>query len=421
MNINEYIASKQNAIKRIPSDIRERWNNRVVKYSWHFMGVDGANQYLANYGNGISALKAISLAICAESEGYPEVALGFWTRAFEIETGVTPPTPRQAKMRKPLAEVVSDAATAPEWKAKIFVPELPSHLQPESIVTMQPVDAPFEISHYINSPAYWGQPKRDGSRRVIVGTSEKVYYQSRSTNLKGQPNHEIHQALLNVACKIGTFVIDGELYYRSVTGSEHRTAPQAIAANIAAGADVPGVAIYAIFKALWYAGCDLTTATEAERIKAGEEIGKCLPEFFEVLPTARSQSEKLALAAQQSASNREGEIWVLSSCNYVGGKDSHTQAMVRTKYALELDLVITDLSSTKSTGRPFGAIKVAQEVDGKLVSMGSVGTGFSQADMAEIAQRHAATPGSVKITVRSQGLTETGKLWHGRFIGLCED
>jgi hypothetical protein len=293
MNINEYIASKQNAIKRISSEIRERWNNRVVKYSWHLMGVDGANQYLANYGNGISALKAISLAICAESEGYPEVALGFWTRAFEIETGVTPPTPRQAKMRKPVAEVVSDAATAPEWKAKIFVPELPSHLQPESIVTMQAVDAPFEREHYINSNLYWGQPKRDGSRRVIIATPEKVYYQSRSTNLKGQPNHEIDRALLDAACKIGIFVLNGELYYRSVTGSEHRTAPQAITANIAAGTDVPPVAIYAIFKALWYAGCDLTTATEAERIKAGEEIGKHLPsEFFEVLATARcSQGE----------------------------------------------------------------------------------------------------------------------------------
>lgn len=106
--------------------------------------------------------------------------------------------------------------------------------------------------------------------------------------MKGQPNHEIDRALLDAACKIGIFVLDGELYYRSVTGSEHRTAPQAITANIAAGTDVPAVAIYAIFKALWYAGCDLTTATEAERIKAGEEIGKHLPsEFFEVLPTAR--------------------------------------------------------------------------------------------------------------------------------------
>jgi ATP dependent DNA ligase domain len=420
MNINEYIASKQNAIKRIPSEIRERWNNRVVKNSWHLMGVDGANQYLANYGNGISATKAISLAICAESEGYAEVALGFWTRAFEIETGVIPTTPRQAKMRKPQA-AISDATTTPEWKTRIFVPELPSHLQPESIVTMQAVDAPFERSHYINSDLYWGQPKRDGSRRVIIATSEKVYYQSRSTNLKGQPNHDIQQALLDATCKIGTFVIDGELYYRSLTGSEHRTAPQAIAANVAAGVDTPGIAIYAIFKALWYAGCDLTSATEAERIKAGEEIGKHLPEFFEVIPTARSQSEKLALAAQQIAENREGEIWVLSNCHYVGGKDNNSQAMLRTKYVLELDLVITDLSLTKSAGRPFGAIKVAQEVNGKLVSLGSVGTGFSQADMEQIAQRHAAKPGTVKITVRSQGLTETGKLWHGRFIDLCED
>ncbi len=33
MNINEYIDSKRKAAQRIPSEIRERWNNRIVKSS----------------------------------------------------------------------------------------------------------------------------------------------------------------------------------------------------------------------------------------------------------------------------------------------------------------------------------------------------------------------------------------------------
>lgn len=423
MDINEYIEAKRNAVKQIPVEIRERWNNRIVKRSWHLMGIDGALEYLANYGKGIGIIKLINLAICAEFEGYPEVALGFWNKAFEIETGNSQPTTqRKPRKLKTIPSNTPSETSTPEWKNRNIVEDLPTHLQPGSIVTMQPVDAPFDRSYYIDSPDYWGQAKRDGHRMLVIASKEKIYYQSRTTKEKAQPSTEINRLLLEVANKIGTFVLDGELYYRSVTGSEHRTAPQADAINAAHCAEsTPPQPVYAIFKALFLSGRDLTTAKEVERIAVGEEIGQYLiSNFFEVLPTARTQSEKAALAAKQLSENREGEIWVLKNCQYIGGKDFRNPAIVRTKYSLELDLVITSLSLTKADGRPFGAISVAREINGKLVPMGSVGTGFSQADMQQIASLHAANPGAVKITVRSHGLTETGKLWHGRFIGLCE-
>ena len=59
------------------------------------------------------------------------------------------------------------------------ITELPSHLLPGCIKTMQAVNAPRERSYYINSPEYWGQPKRDGSRLIVIATWDKVYYQSR--------------------------------------------------------------------------------------------------------------------------------------------------------------------------------------------------------------------------------------------------
>ncbi len=301
------------------------------------------------------------------------------------------------------------------------ISELPSHLQPRRIKTMQAVDAPMERSCYINSPEYWGQAKRDGNRLIAIATPDTVYYQSRSRKMMRQPSEEINQALLEIAAKLGTFILDGELYYRSVTRSEHRTSAQAATINATKGVKVAPPPIYAIFKALWIDGKDLTIATEAERIAAGEKIGEYLREdFFEVLPTAKSLEEKTALALKQESEGREGEIWILKNCVYQGGKDKHSQAMLRTKYCLELDLVVTDLTSVKGTGRPFSAAIVAEEIEDKLVPRGSLVIGFSLKDMEEILRRHTAEPGSVKITVRCSGLTENGNLWHGRFMGLCE-
>lgn len=424
MNITVYIESKRNTNKRIPAEIRERWNNRILQRSLHLMGTAGAIQYLADYGRGIALPKVVNLAICAESEGYPEMALGFWNKAFELETGEK--TPAQPATTSSVKSVTSNPP-----KSLILAKDLPPHLQPGHIVTMQPVDASSdglrpargERTHYINSPDYWGQPKRDGNRLIVIATNKQIYYQSRSTRIKEQPSIEINQALLEAATQLGSFVLDGELYYRSVTLSEHRTGSQAATVNIAAGAaNIPPTPVYAIFKSLWFSGKDLTTVTEAERIAAGEEIGKYLQtDFFEVVPTARTSQEKAALASKQQLEAREGEIWVLKNCTYIGGKDTRTLAIVRTKYCWELDLVITGLTSKNDPSRPFSAIIVAQEKEGKLVPMGLVGTGFTQQDMLEIARRHAANPGGVKITVRSQGLTESGKLWHGRYVGFCEE
>ena len=425
MDCTEYAEAKRKAAKKISADIRERWNNRIVQRELHLMGEAGAAQYLSDYGRGIGTAKVIGFALCAESEGYPEMAMGFWKRAFELETGEKPialSTPNNstttlAPTKKPTAAPKIETVNNP------VVAELPPNLQPGRIVTMQPVDAPSERAYYIENPEYWGQPKRDGNRVVIVATQDKVYYQSRSTNLRQQPSIAIEKALIETAAKIGTFVLDGELYYKSHSGSEHRTGAQAATVNIDSGfPTVQPYAIYAIFKCLFLKGNDLTILAESERIAAGVEVGEMLANLsneFEIVPTSRTQSEKSLLAKQQESENREGEVWVLHNSRYIGGKDIKKFPMVRTKYCLEFDLFIVGLTATKVAGRPFSAIKVAQEIDGKLVPMGTVGTGFSGEEMQEIARRYEVDPKSVKIKVRSQGLTESGKLWHARFLEFC--
>ncbi|MFM9264213.1 ATP-dependent DNA ligase [Tychonema sp. BBK16] len=425
MDCTEYAETKRKAAKKISADIRERWNNRIVQRELHLMGEAGAVQYLSDYGRGIGTAKVIGFALCAESEGCPEMAMGFWKRAFELETGEKPiALNAQNNATTDVTSVAkSTSATKTATINHPIVAELPPNLQPGRIVTMQPVDAPSERSYYIENPDYWGQPKRDGNRVVVIATQDKVYYQSRSTNLRQQPSIAIEKALIETAAKIGTFVLDGELYYKSHSGSEHRTGAQAATVNIDSGfPTVQPSAIYAIFKCLFFKGTDLTILPESERIAAGVEVGEMLASLcqsFEVVLTSRTAAEKILLAKQQESENREGEVWVLHNCRYIGGKDIKKFPMVRTKYCQELDLLIVGLTPTKVAGRPFSAIEVAQEIDGKLVPIGTVGTGFSGEEMQEIARRYEANGKNVKIKVRSQGLTESGKLWHARFLEFC--
>ena len=88
---------------------------------------------------------------------------------------------------------------------------------------MQPVDAPRGRGYYIANDLYWGQPKRDGNRLVVIAAPERVFYQSRSTRLREAPTPEIDAGLRETARMIGPFVLDGELYYRDANFGEHRS------------------------------------------------------------------------------------------------------------------------------------------------------------------------------------------------------
>jgi len=72
---------------RVRPEINERWLTRIVPNDLQRNGREGAENYLAVYGRGIMAPKLIQLALKAEMEGYPEMALGFWLKAYELDTG----------------------------------------------------------------------------------------------------------------------------------------------------------------------------------------------------------------------------------------------------------------------------------------------------------------------------------------------
>ena len=417
MNLTDYIAKHRSSAKKPTADIRARWATRIIARGLHQQGRAGAASYLRDYGNNISTAKVITLAIQAEVEGCDDMALGFWAQAFELETGQqAAPTNSTPPQLPPLSRSSTPA-----------FPGLPRHLQPGAIVTMQPVDAARTRADYINDPAYLGQPKRDGSRIVVIASPETVAYQSRSTNVLATPSVSFDGAFRRAAETRGPFVLDGEMTFLDRSGGEHRTGSQAAQANATNGCpDAPVVCRIAVFKALFAHGRDLTSDNEEARINAAGPIVGIAQGILikagvrdidiEQVPTAITTAQKKGLVERQQAEGREGEVWVQRQTRYFGGKTGG-EAIVRTKYLEETEVVITGLTPTTVAGRPFGAIEVsARFPDGTLRPVGKVGTGFDASDAAELATLVARHPEGLRIIVRHQGRTETGMLWHARFV-----
>ena len=427
MHLTNFIGEQRAHATKPTTDIRARWTLRIVSRGLHTQGQAGAATYLRDYGRGISSTKVIALATMAESEGCTDMALGFWTKAYELTTGHPPP----ATSPTPMDTIPPRLPSAPPVSQQVMAsfPSLPSHLQPGRIITMQPVDAGGTLDDYIRNPIYCGQPKRDGSRIVVISSLTSVAYQSRSTTVLASPSVSFDGAFRRAAEMRGPFILDGELVFLDHAGGEHRTGSQAAQANAINGvAQAPVVCVISIFKALFASGRDLTGADEETRINAASPIvalaqsvlikAGVLGYDIEQVPTAWTATQKQALVRKQQDEGREGEVWIQRQTCYVGGKASG-EIMVRTKYLAETEVVITALTPTTVADRAFGAIEVsARYPDGDLHPVGRVGTGFSQEEATEIAALVARHPDGLRILVRHQGRTETGMLWHARFLRI---
>ncbi len=442
MDIAAYVADKRTANTkkgelRPTSDALERWTTRIYARKLHLMGEDGAMQYLSDYGRGIAAPKCVALAVVCEVNGFLAIAEGFWKKAFELETGTAAPitaefsTPKTTPAKEGYFRVPGSVMIPSFEKPAPVASPFPSHLQPGRIVTMQPVDAKYPRQHYIDDDNYLGQAKIDGRRMVVIADGNEVYYQSRSTKKCGTPDVNIHADLTALMGNVGPFILDGEVVYYSYDESEHRTGAQAAIVNVNAGhPEIQPRCEYAIFEALYAHGQDLTDTAKMDRIEQAESIEAILHECgldenmrISVLRTFCSRLEKTFLAEQMQTHQREGEVWTHKYAKYIGGKDEKNENSVRTKYLPEFVAVILGLTQTSAEGRPFGAIEIGiRDIAGHIKPVGSVGTGYTVAQMLDIYHRFmSSTPGTVRIMVKSQGFTENGQVWQGRYLGFAEE
>ena len=414
--IDEHVGKKsKDGIIKVSSSINKRWETRIVIQGLDAQGADGARAYLARYGNNIAAPKVIDLALCAQAKGAQEMAMAFWVKAYKLTFGSSPTDASDTA----LAAVSS--STSSKIEELPVIANLPDHLQPGKIHTMQAVDAPEDRDFYIKNDNYLGQPKRDGHRSVVIATPEKVWFQTRNLNLVEISDNELVNYFKDAAKRLSPFVLDGELWYRSFDGKEHRTAAQAAEWNVRG--DYPTVdvrAVYTAFKPLYFAGVSLTDEPESRRIQFLQKVVWLPhPDNFEICPTARTTEEKKALVEKQLTEGREGEVWIDSSCLYTGGKNSKSYPMVRTKYIQILPLVCTGVTPTTAENRLFGSIEVAEEINGELVPVGKVGSGFDLTSQKEIMAKISL--GNFKVFVGTQGRTAAGKLMHARYKGMVKN
>ncbi len=420
--INEHVSkTSKGGIIKVSSAINKRWETRVVTQGLDVQGADGARAYLARYGNNIAAPKVIDLALCAQANGAEEMAMAFWVKAYELTFGSLPKGAGDTVLQAVSGSNRSKAEDLP------VLDDLPGHLQPGKIHTMQAVDAPEDRDFYITSQKYLGQPKRDGHRTVVIATADKVWFQTRNLNLVDIPDNSLVNFFKEAAQRLSPFVLDGELWYRSFDGKEHRTAAQAAEWNVTEGQPTAKVrAVYTAFKLLYFAGLSLTDEPETKRIKFLQKVSwfadldkSTWPDNFEVCPTAFTPEAKKDLVEKQKSEGREGEVWIDISCQYTGGKNASSYPMVRTKYIDTLVLVCTGVTPTTAENRLFASMNVAEEVDGELVSVGKVGTGFDGAAQKEIIAKMSC--GNFNVLVDTQGRTASGKLMHARYKGLAEN
>ena len=414
--IDEHVGKKsKDGIIKVSSSINKRWETRIVTQGLDSQGADGARAYLARYGINIAAPKVIDLALCAQAKGADDMAMAFWVKAYELTFGSSPTDAGDTA----LAAVSS--TTGSKAKELPVIDGLPDHLQPGKIHTMQAVDAPEDRDFYIKNPRYFGQPKRDGHRTVVIATPEKVWFQTRNLNLIDISDNELVNYFKEAARRLSPFVLDGELWYRSFDGKEHRTAAQAAEWNVRGKKPTADVrTVYTAFKPLYFAGVSLTDEPESRRIQFLEKVVWLPhPDNFEICPTAKTTEEKKALVEKQLTEGREGEVWIDSSCRYTGGKTKGSYPMVRTKYISILQLVCTGVTPTTAENRQFGSIKVSEEINGNLVPVGKVGSGFDFSSQKEIMAK--VNQGNFKVFVATQGRTASGKLVHARYQGMVED
>lgn len=396
MNLQEFILSK--ARGGPTADIRERWDNRVIALGLN--GYDGASQYLSQFGGRIGVQKCVRFAKLAQEKGDYGFANRMWEKAYHIETGQ-------------VATAVNENGPVPDPDPVAPLPPF----SPGTVPTMQPQDTDNEAEYFIERDEFWAQPKIDGMRMLMfVKSNGEIEGQRRSLavhrGFQGSP--EVGEALQELGRLHGDFILDGEVYYESNTGSEHRTAPQALTGSDPEH-DAAAQGMYAIFDCLYYAGEDITDKPFSERGPLAIEIYEFLAEltsdskvvldspYFRYVPIAKTKADKKRMYDGQRAAGREGIVFRKHASPYVAGK---RKTAFRIKFVEDVITQVIGLTPSPA-GRAFGSLET---------EFGNVSSGLSNADIEDLAVRweNREFMGDIMIEVTTQGFTENGKFWHPR-------
>jgi bifunctional non-homologous end joining protein LigD len=282
------------------------------------------------------------------------------------------------------------------------------------------VDGPF------HRPRWVWEEKYDGIRLIALKQGARVRLLTRNDKERTDDFPEVAAAL--AALPAPTLVLDGEVVVFDAGGVSRFQLLQ----RRAVGATAP---VYVVFDCLHARGRDLTQRPLTARRAALEAE---VVEGPALRIARRLATDGLQAFAEARRRNLEGVIGKDPTSIYRAGE--RTTAWSKVKVRAEEEFVIGGFTAPRGARQYLGALLVGAWDDGRLRYAGKVGTGFTEATLADLHRRLASRRRSQSPFVdppRERELvwvepelvaqlgfterTDDGKLRHPTFLGLRED
>lgn len=292
---------------------------------------------------------------------------------------------------------------------------------------ISPMLATLSDDPAFDDPKWIFEIKWDGYRAIaeIAGEDTRLYSRNGLSYNKAYPR--VFEALKKIEKKA---VIDGEVVVFDFQGKPSFNALQNYNSR-------QKLAIqFQAFDCLSYNGQDLTKKSLLERKEILQEI---IPESSVIKYCDHFVGEGKLLYEHASKIGLEGIIAKKANSLYYTGKRS--KEWLKIKNVKTDDFVIIGYTDPQSSRKYFGALMIAQRVNGKLIYAGEVGTGFTDKLLKDLFEKLTAigrttSPMSMDIKapkgahwvepryvaqVQYAEITQDGHVRHPSFQGLRID
>ena len=222
---------------------------------------------------------------------------------------------------------------------------------------------------------YLYEPKWDGFRAIVFRGADGVYIQSRDARPLDRYFPELHETLLERLPE--NCVVDGEIVIATAHGLDFDTLQlrlhPAVSRVAKLAKETPSS--FVAFDVLAVAGRDLTTAPQAARRAALEELLVNVKPPVYLTPVTRDRAVALDWLTRFEGAGLDGVIAKLESGTYLPGK----RAMIKVKHARTADCVVAGFRWHKSGSDAVGSLLLGLYDDRGVLQHVGVTSSFTMA------------------------------------------
>jgi bifunctional non-homologous end joining protein LigD len=242
------------------------------------------------------------------------------------------------------------------------------------LMLAEPRNEPF------SKPGWVFEPKLDGYRVIATHDGGSAALRSRNGNDLTATFPEVARAVK--ALPVPRVVLDGELVIPDAQGRPSFQALQK-RARLSRAIDVrhaaaQSPAVFYAFDLLGFEDRDLRALPLTERKQI---LRMLLPPLGAIRFVDHFEQDGTALMQHVTALGLEGIVGKKADSPYKGGRSPH---WVKVRAEQTADFVVVGFTSPKGTRGGFGALQLADWVDGELVYAGRAGSGFSEKQLGQV-------------------------------------